>query len=223
MYVLTLFGESGSEQYVPFLYYLVSALLVIFIGAAGYYIGKFVMGRRLQREIKADRTRMFDIEKALKAFWDNERAKLKAENDKLSEKITLLTKQVDDYRKKAAGVGVMGLSKDKRADMLIQLMLENEALEEKLYELNLKMKQERDEYLAKELTNISYKRILLSEILKQQGVQEKIRDILKDDSILKKIELPSAAKSLPAQEEEPGEDKPGPEEEGEEEKKKWSW
>jgi len=77
----------------------------------------------------------------------------------------------------------------------MQLMLENEALEEKLYELNLKMKDERDEYLSRELQNISYKRILLSEILKEKGVQDKIRDILKDDSKLTRMELPAGTRS----------------------------
>jgi hypothetical protein len=107
----------------------------------------------------------------------------------------------------------MGLSKDARTDMLLQLMLENEALEEKLYEMNLKLKEERDEYLTKEIGNITYKRILLSEILKEKGIQDKIRDILKDDSRLKKLKLPSGPEPLPQAAEEP------PEEDGEEEEK----
>ncbi len=191
---MTLLGvvlQGADAPLFSWYHYLIGFFLVIAAAALGYYVSKFLAGRRFRREQKADRKRMFDIEKALKDFWEHERGKLSLENEKLAEKIALLEKQVDEYRKKAAGVGIMGLSKDRRTDMLMQLMLENEALEEKLYELNLKMKDERDEYLSRELQNISYKRILLSEILKEKGVQDKIRDILKDDTKLTKMELPS--------------------------------
>ena len=191
MTILAVVLQGSDAPLFSWYHYLIGFFLAIAAAALGYYISKFLTGRRYRKEQKADRKRMFDIEKALKDFWEHERGKLSSENEKLSEKITLLEKQVEEYRKKAAGVGIMGLSKDRRTDMLMQLMLENEALEEKLYELNLKMKDERDEYLSRELQNISYKRILLSEILKEKGVQDKIRDILKDDSKLTKLELPS--------------------------------
>ena len=191
MTILAVVLQGSDGPLFSWYHYLIGFFLAIAAAALGYYISKFLTGRRYRKEQKADRKRMFDIEKALKDFWEHERGKLSSENEKLSEKITLLEKQVEEYRKKAAGVGIMGLSKDRRTDMLMQLMLENEALEEKLYELNLKMKDERDEYLSRELQNISYKRILLSEILKEKGVQDKIRDILKDDSKLTKLELPS--------------------------------
>lgn len=191
MTILAVILQDTNGPLFSWYHYLIGFFLAIATAALGYYVSKFLTGRRFRKEQKADRKRMFDIEKALKDFWEHERGKLSSENEKLSEKITLLEKQVEEYRKKAAGVGIMGLSKDRRTDMLMQLMLENEALEEKLYELNLKMKDERDEYLSRELQNISYKRILLSEILKEKGVQDKIRDILKDDSKLTKLELPS--------------------------------
>jgi len=200
---------QGETSMFSFIHYLLGILLVLVVGAASYYISRFLTGRRFRKEQKADRKRMFDIEKALKEFWEHERAKLSGQNEKLTEKVALLEKQVDEYRKKAAGVGIMGLKKDQRADMLVQLMLENEALEEKLYEINLKMKEERDEFLAKQIKDISYKRIMLSEILKQEGVQDKIREIISSDSELKKLQLPSA----PA----PEAEKPGPQEQAEEE------
>ena len=107
----------------------------------------------------------------------------------------------------------MGLSKDKRTDMLLQLMLENEALEEKLYEQNLKLKDERDEFLAKQIKDISYKRILLSEILNEKGVQDKIREIISSDSKRKKLRLPAATEPAP-DEEEPDPENQQSEEEG---------
>jgi len=205
-------ADASAPSY-GFTDYLLGVLLVIVAGAIGYYVSRFLTGRRFRKAQKSDRKRMFDIEKALKDFWEHERAKLSGENRALSDKITLLEKQVEEYRRKAAGVGIMGLSKDKRTDMLLQLMLENEALEEKLFELNLKMKEERDEFLTKQIKDISYKRIMLSEILKEQGVQDKIREILSSDQKLKKLKLP--ASPAPDEEDEPDqEEPPGEEEEG---------
>jgi hypothetical protein len=208
--MLGLVFQGADAPLFSWYHYLIGFFLVVAAVALGYYVSKFLAGRRYRKEQKVERKRMFDIEKALKDFWEHERGKLSAENERLSEKIELLGKQVEEYRKKAAGVGIMGLSKDRRTDMLMQLMLENEALEEKLYELNLKMKDERDEYLSRELQNISYKRILLSEILKEKGVQDKIRDILKDDSKLTKMELPAGARPAGTEDDTSGE---APEEE----------
>jgi len=59
----------------------------------------------------------------------------------------------------------MGLRRSRLADMFIGLLIENENLEEKLFMQNLKLKQERDEFLENDLRNISYKRILLSELI----------------------------------------------------------
>lgn len=208
------FQADASASSYGFTDYLLGVLLVIVAGAIGYYVSRFLTGRRFRREQKTDRKRMFDIEKALKDFWEHERAKLSGENRTLSEKITFLEKQVEEYRRKAAGVGIMGLSKDKRTDMLLQLMLENEALEEKLYELNLKMKEERDEFLTKQIKDISYKRIMLSEILKEQGVQDKIREILSSDQKLKRLKLPASPEPAPDEEGEPAQEEPPGEEEG---------
>ncbi len=110
---------------------------------------------------------MLTIERALKAFWDNEKQKLENDKTELEQRIQFLENKLEQYRRKAAGVGMMGLRKNKLSDMLITLLIENESLEEKLFQQNLKLKQERDEFLENELRSISYKRILLSELLTQ--------------------------------------------------------
>ena len=46
---------------------------------------------------------------------------------------------------------MMGLRKSKLSDMLVTLLVENETLEEKLFLQNLKLKEERDKFLEKEL------------------------------------------------------------------------
>ena len=195
-------------------------LVVLFLAAIGYYIGGAFTSLKHRKEQDVDKQKMFDIEQALKGFWENERQKFAEINEELSQKIEFLEKEVDKYRKKAAGVGLMGLSlggKSKQAEMLMQLMLENETLEEKLFEQNLKVKEERDEHLAKELRNITHKRILLSEILKDQGIQDRIREVLGDSSKIKGLKLPSGAEFNPKAIAAGLEEEEDNEEEGEEE------
>ena len=83
----------------------------------------------------------------------------------------------------------MGLRKNKLSDMLITLLIENESLEEKLFLQNLKLKQERDEFLENELRSISYKRVLLSELMTQTEVRREMEKIISDRSRLKRLEL----------------------------------
>ena len=85
---------------------------------------------------------------------------------------------------------MMGLRKNKLSDMLVTLLIENESLEEKLFLQNLKLKQERDEFLENELRSISYKRVLLSELMTQTEVRREMEKIISDRSRLKRLELP---------------------------------
>ena len=84
---------------------------------------------------------------------------------------------------------MMGLRKSKLTDMFISLLIENETLEEKLFLQNLKLKQERDEYLENELTQISYKRILLSELINQGEVRREMERVINDRGRWKRLEI----------------------------------
>ncbi|MCI0340079.1 MAG: hypothetical protein L0216_02820 [Planctomycetales bacterium] len=171
------------------LFWLVIGLLALAGVAAAFWFGR-TWGRRESRKAQAqEREKMFAIEKALKDFFDNDRMRIEKEKAALEEKSKLLERKSEEYRQKAAGVGVMGLGKDRKAELLLALMVENEALEEKLYEQNLRLKEERDEHLKRELGHISVKRVLLSEVLKEGRVQETIREVLADDSRLKHVSL----------------------------------
>jgi len=83
----------------------------------------------------------------------------------------------------------MGLRKSKVTDMFITLLIENETLEEKLFLQNLKLKQERDEFLENELRSISYKRILLSELLAQSEVRRELEKVISERGRLKRLDL----------------------------------
>lgn len=164
-------------------------VIVAALAAAAFFIGRF-WGRFVAgRSFAADRERMFNIEKSLQEFFETDRKRLETDKTALAQQVDLLTKKNDEYKRKAAGVGVMGMGKDRKAELLLELMAENEALEEKLFEQNLKLKEERDDHLQRELQHISVKRVLLSEILQEDTVRDSIRAVLADEGRLKRLSL----------------------------------
>jgi len=186
-------GDRTSAGEVPFsgtlLFWILIVVFVLAFAAAAFFIGKF-WGRFVAgRAFAADRERMFNIEKSLQEFFESDRKRLESERAALAQQVDLLTKKNDEYKRKAAGVGVMGMGKDRKAELLMELMAENEALEEKLFEQNLKLKQERDEHLHRELQHISVKRVLLSEILQEDSVRDSIRAVLSDEGRFKRLSL----------------------------------
>ena len=164
-----------------------SCMLLIF--TVGYYLGYRKTVVRYAAQTANDREEMLSIEKALKRFWDDEKGKLEQEKAELQRRISFLEGKLDQYRQKAAGIGMMGLRRSKLADMFIGLLIENENLEEKLFLQNLKLKQERDEFLENELRNISYKRILLSELMSQAEVRREMEKLISDRGRWKRLDI----------------------------------
>ncbi len=164
---------------------------VMVIFALSYYLGHKTTFRKFQTQSVSEREEMLTIERALKAFWDSEKEKLENDKRELEQRIQFLEGKLEQYRRKAAGIGMMGLRKNKLTDMFITLLIENESLEEKLFLQNLKLKEERDEFLENELRSISYKRILLSELLTQTEVRREMEKVINDRSRLKRLELRS--------------------------------
>ena len=164
-----------------------SCVLLIF--TMGYYLGyRKTVGRYAAQSV-TDREEMLSIEKALKRFWDDEKERLEKEKAELQRRISFLEGKLDQYRQKAAGIGMMGLRRSRLADMFIGLLIENENLEEKLFMQNLKLKQERDEFLENDLRNISYKRILLSELISQTEVRREMEKLINDRGRWKRLEI----------------------------------
>ena len=159
------------------------------IFALSYFVGYRLHFRKFKVQAACEREEMLTIERALKAFWDNEKQNLENEKKELQQRIEFLETKLEQYRRKAAGVGMLGLRKTKVSDMLITLLIENESLEEKLFLQNMKLKQERDEFLENELRGISYKRILLSELMAQSEVRREMERVINDRSRLKRLEL----------------------------------
>jgi len=162
---------------------------VVVVFAAAYYLGYRRNVRKFETQSEQDREEMLTIERALKEFWDHEKQRLEQEKEELNRRIGFLETRLDQYRRKAAGIGMMGLRKSKVTDMFITLLIENESLEEKLFLQNLKLKQERDEFLENELRSISYKRILLSELLAQSEVRRELERAINDKGRLKRLDI----------------------------------
>lgn len=172
---------------------LAATLSMLLIFSFGFFLGYRKQARRHQLNAAANRDEMLTIERALKQFWDHEKQQLESQKTELQQRIQFLEERLEQYRRKAAGVGMMGLRRDKLADMLITLLIENEALEEKLFLQNLKLKQERDEFLQNELRQISYKRVLLSELINQREVRREMERLVKDKTRWKRLDLHTAA------------------------------
>jgi hypothetical protein len=92
--------------------------------------------------------------------------------------------KVEEYRKKAAGLGGLFSSSGKKADAMYALLLENEALEEALYSQNEKLKQERTDSLKEQMRATGYRRVLMSQLLNDNRIKEYVAEILNDEKML---------------------------------------
>lgn len=166
-----------------------AAFCVAVVFSSGYFVGLRKNYRKFHTRSVHDREEMLTIERALKQFWDNEKGRLQEEKGELQRRIEFLEGRLDQYRRQAAGIGMMGLRKSKLTDMFISLLIENETLEEKLFMQNLKLKEERDEFLKNEMRHISYKRILLSDLISQSEVRREMERAINDKSRWKRLEF----------------------------------
>jgi|GEM_PF-581470 len=166
-----------------------AVFFVIVTFTSGYFLGYHRSTRKHEVRNINDREEMLTIERSLKQFWDHEREKLQNEKKELERHIGFLEERLDQYRRKAAGIGLMGLRKGKMTDMLISLLMENETLEEKLFLQNMKLKEERDEFLKNEMRHITYKRVFLSELINQDEVRKQLERAINDKGTWKRLQF----------------------------------
>jgi hypothetical protein len=173
-------------------------LLLWGVGAALLVLLAFRMGRTLGRyaanaEISRKEQELFTAQKGFKQLYEQELATIKGENEQLKLKAEQMATKVEEYRKKAAGLGGLFSSGGKKADAMYALLLENEALEEALYSQNEKLKQERTDSLKEQMRATGYRRVLMSQLLNDNRIKEYVAEILNDEKM-----LPSRAESQPA-------------------------
>ncbi len=159
------------------------------VGASLLVLLGFRVGRTLGRyaasaEIARKEQELFTAQKGFKQLYEQEVAAIKAENDQLKAQAAQMESKVEDYRKKAAGLGGLFSSGGKKADAMYALLLENEALEEALYSQNEKLKQERTDSLKEQMRATGYRRVLMSQLLNDNRIKDYVAEILNDEKLL---------------------------------------
>ena len=112
-----------------------------------------------------------------------------------------MTTKIEEYRKKAAGLGGLFSSGGKKADAMYALLLENEALEEALYAQNEKLKQERTDSLKEQMRATGYRRVLMSQLLNDNRIKEYVAEILNDEKMLPAPKDATARATVPPERE----------------------
>jgi cell division protein FtsB len=161
--------------------YAVAGAVVLFLG---YQLGRMIGAFRASRLVAQKEQELFTTQKGFKTLYDQELSTLKSENAKLTEQVQTLNSRVEEYRKKAAGFGGLFSSGGKKADAMYALLLENEALEEALYNQNEKLRQERTDALKESMRNTGYRRVLMSQLLNDERIKGYVAEILDDDKRL---------------------------------------
>jgi len=166
------------DQPVELVLWGVGAALIVFLA---FRLGRIVGRSSASKEIARKEQELFTAQKGFKTLYEQELATVRAENEQLKAQATQMATKVEEYRKKAAGLGGLFSSGGKKADAMYALLLENEALEEALYSQNEKLKQERTDSLKEQMRATGYRRVLMSQLLNDNRIKEYVREILEDE------------------------------------------
>ena len=161
--------------------YSIAAIALII---AGYRLGRLVGRRSATRALAQKEQELFTAQKGFKNLYEQELATVRAENEQLKARAEQMNVKVEEYRKKAAGLGGLFSSGGKKADAMYALLLENEALEEALYSQNEKLRQERTDSLKEQMRATGYRRVLMSQLLNDNRIKEYVAEILNDEKML---------------------------------------
>jgi hypothetical protein len=163
------------------LLYSVAGIVLLVVG---YKLGRLIGAGSTARAIAAREQELFTAQKGFKTLYEQELNNVKAENAQLKARAEQMEIKVEEYRKKAAGLGGLFGSGGKKADAMYALLLENEALEEALYAQNEKLKQERTDSLREQMRATGYRRVLMSQLLNDNRIKEYVAEILNDEKML---------------------------------------
>src|SRR5256885_9108067 len=148
--------------------YAAAAVIILFLG---YRLGRAFGHLAASKLIDKKEQELFTTQKGFKTLYEQEIAKLKSENTAHAQEVETLKARVEDYRKKAAGLGGLFSSGGKKADAMYALLLENESLEEALMSQNKKLRQERTDALKEQLRNTGYRRGVRAPVVSGRGGQ----------------------------------------------------
>jgi predicted lactoylglutathione lyase len=179
--------SSQAAEYFVYTIIIVGSLFLVW---AGYMVGRMLAMSQSQKRIKQNESDLFTAQTGFKKLYEGEIATLKSQNEALKAQAAQLEHRVEEYRKKAAGFGGLFSSSSKKSDAMYALLLENEALEEALHKQNQKLNTERTDAVQESLRNISYRRVLMSQLLNDNRIKDYVRDILEDEGRLPTVEQP---------------------------------
>ena len=173
------------------------AICVVLLLLLAYRFGRTLGRASMSRSMEQKEQELFTAQRGFKQLYEQELATVKAENAKLAEQVRTMGEKVEEYRKKAAGLGGLFNSGGKKADAMYALLLENEALEEALYAQNEKLKQERTDSLREQMRATGYRRVLMSQLLNDNRIKEYVAEILNDEKHLPAPNTHAPAHALP--------------------------
>jgi predicted RNase H-like nuclease (RuvC/YqgF family) len=182
---------------VEFLFWCIAGFIAILLVLVGYKIGTWIATARSASLLQAKEQDLFTAQKGFKQLYETELATLKGQNEQLTQQVQSLEAKVEDYRKKAAGLGGLFSSSSKKSDAMYALLLENEALEEALHRQNEKLNNERTDAVKESLRNTSYRRVLMSQLLNDNRIKEYVAEILNDEH---RLPPPTQHAALPGEE-----------------------
>ena len=160
--------------------YSVAAIVLVVVG---YRLGRLIGTSGANRAIAMKEQELFTAQRGFKTLYEQELNAVKTENAQLKTQLDQMEIKVEEYRKKAAGLGGLFSSSNKKADAMYAL-LENEALEEALYAQNEKLRQERTDSLKEQMRATGYRRVLMSQLMNDNRIKGYVAEILNDEKML---------------------------------------
>ncbi|MGF1634121.1 MAG: hypothetical protein ACFCVE_09760 [Phycisphaerae bacterium] len=160
------------------------AAVVLLIAYLCFRFGKFLGRSSLRRAMAEKEQEMLTTQRNFRNVYEQEMNELKKNNAALEEKVAELLDRVEEYRKKAAGYGGLFSAGNKRADAMYALLLENEALEEKLMQATSGRARDQAEGVKESIRSAGYRRVLMSQIMSDERIKQYVAEILADEKRL---------------------------------------
>ena len=161
----------------PIVFWILAGVAGAILLVLGYLVGKLIGARSQRKHVAEKEKELFQAQRGFKSVYDQEMNGLKSENSELKEKLEVLGDRLEEYRKKAAGYGGLFGGNNKNADAMYALLLENEALEEALYNQNEKLRTERTDSVKEQLRAAGYRRVLMSQLMEDNRFKKHVEEV----------------------------------------------
>src|SRR3954463_15210579 len=161
--------------------YCVAGVVLLVIG---YRLGRLIGSAGANRAIAIKEQELFTAQKGFKTLYEQELSTVKTENAQLKSRAEQMEIKVEEYRKKAAGLGGLFCSSNKKGDAMYAPLLEDGGFEEGLCAQKEKRRQERTDSLKEQMRATGYRRVLMSQLLNDSRIKEYVAEILNDEKML---------------------------------------